>query len=360
MRKYIFSLLICLMLASVLVAQSSDKAIGLNKNQVDLIHKTLKKLPDRTEFAIALVHGDEVIHYGITKEDGELKEIENKDHIFQIGSVSKVFTTQLLVHMVNEGSIKSLDEAVADMLPVKMKGNPVFTFRQLASHSSGLPSDPGNLNTTIFTAKNPYKKYSEENLIKFLTEDLRMEASPGSRYNYSNLGMTLLGFSLTQISGKTYEHLLQQEIFGPLGMENSSTEKGSLKKIFVQGLNKNGNPVPYWDFQVAAPAGAILSTTEDLTKYVQGNFKALENELASMKKTQVLVDEKMDVALGWHIIKNHSPQPFLWHNGGTGGFKSSLGLRLEDKKGVILLTNVGRGPMRKEIDLLCYKLMASD
>ena len=220
-----------------------------------------------------------------------------------------------------------------------------------------MPRDPDNLGTTIFNAKNPYKKYSKEKFENYLQKSLAIENPPGKAYRYSNLGITLLGYALSEISGKTYESLLQENIFGPLEMEQSSTNRTQLSGNFVAGRNKKGKKTPAWDFQVVAPAGAISSTVEDLVKWTYWNFDILKNSFSEMGKTQFAHNENMDIALGWHIRKVPSKTPFLWHNGGTGGFKSCLALNAEQEKAVIILSNAGRSAIRGQVDILCFKLM---
>lgn len=332
--------------------------ISISPEEKELIEKQLSAFPTHTEFSIAIVEGEEVVYYGLRKEKSGIKEVNNRDHIFQIGSLSKVFTTQLLLFMIEEGKIKDLDAIVRENLDIALKGNPDFSFRQLASHSSGLPSDPDNLGTTVFNAKNPYKEYSKEKFEAYLQESLILENPAGQAYKYSNLGMTLLGYALSEVSGQNYETLLQENIFGPLGMEQSSTDRAKLQGSFVRGRNKKGKETPAWDFQVVAPAGAISSNTIDLVKWVKWNFEILKNSFAEMGETQFSHSESMDIALGWHIRKKPAKSPFLWHNGGTGGFKSSLALNSEQDKAVIVLTNVGRSPKRGAIDTLCFSLMS--
>ena len=129
--------------------------IGISAEEKELIETHLSLFPNQTEFSLAIINGNELSYYGLKKEKGEFKEIDNRSHIFQIGSISKVFTSQLLLFLKKEGQIKKLDDPLHEYIKLPLKGNPSFSFRQLASHSSGLPRDPDNLGTTIFNAKNP-------------------------------------------------------------------------------------------------------------------------------------------------------------------------------------------------------------
>ena len=106
-------------------------------------------------------------------------------------------------------------------------------------------------------------------------------------------------------------------------------------------------------------AGAILSSVQDLSKYLNWNFTALNSSLLPMRQKTHTINDDMEIALGWHIIKNKSAQPYLWHNGGTGGYKSSMGINLSNNSGVIILSNIGatNNPQKGPIDKLCFDLM---
>ncbi len=338
----------------------SLKTNDLAPEQTKLITNTLRNFPNHSEFAIALIDDKEVKFFGLKRENDTLRKSENSESFFEIGSLTKVFTAHLLLNLINANRIKSLNEPINPYLDFKIKGNPEISFLQLANHTSGLP---GDLNVSIFSAdiSNPYKAYDKEKFVQYLSEKVDLESKPGEKYQYSNVGVALLGYTLRQITSKDYEGLLQDEILKPIGMGKTTTIRSKIKGRLVTGYNWKGKPTAYWDLAEMNGAGAILSNVSDLSKYAQWNFNALNNELAAMTKKTFTVTENTDVSIGWHIIKNKTKDAFLWHNGGTGGFKSSMGLNPLNKSSVIILTNVGatNNPIKGLIDVLCFDLMKS-
>lgn len=334
--------------------------VEIEKPQLDLIIKTLSEFPNHSEMSIALINPNKTIFFGIQRKNDSIRIATNTNQVFEIGSITKVFTTQLLIYLLEESKIKSLDELVIPYLDFKIKGNPNITFRQLANHTSGLPS---NLDGSIFNtdASNPYKNWDKEKLVEYFANEVKLESNPGEKYHYSNVGMALLAYAISKIESEEYENLLQENIFKPLQMEHSTTQRELIKDYLVQGYNWKGKPTANWDLAEIKGAGAILSTTKDLSKYLIWNFDALNHQLSLMKEPSKSINDNLDIALGWHIIKNETKIPFLWHNGGTGGYKSSMAINLSNNTGAIILSNIGAtdNPKKGLIDRLCFDLMKS-
>lgn len=331
-----------------------------DKSQTDLITKTLSSFPNNSEIAIAIVNSKKVDFYGFKRTNDTIKIINNSDSVFEIGSITKVFTTQLLLILLEENKIENLDESIAPYLDFTIKGNPIITFRQLANHTSGLPS---NLDASIFNtdASNPYKNWDKEKLVKYFEKDVKIDSKPGEEYRYSNIGMALLAYIISNLESQEYEILLQENILKPLQMERSTTQRVLVQDYLVQGYNWKGKPTTNWDMAEMKGAGAILSTVNDLTKYLIWNFSALNSQLVLMKQPTKIINETLDIALGWHIVKNETKKPFLWHNGGTGGYKSSMAINLNNNTGIVILTNIGAtdNPKKGLIDRLCFDLIKS-
>ena len=185
--------------------------------------------------------------------------------MFEIGSITKVFTATLLANYVNNGTL-GLDDHINSYLPFNLHNNIQISFMDLANHTSGLPRIPSNMPvSSFFSNKNPYKDYSENRLEKYLTAKVKVTGQSGS-FAYSNLGLGLLGYTLCKIENKTYNDLLDEKIFSKYGMTNSSAVRSELEDDLVSGLNKNGFKTPNWDFAALESAGAVLSTAEDLSK----------------------------------------------------------------------------------------------
>jgi CubicO group peptidase (beta-lactamase class C family) len=333
---------------------------GLTDPQIDSIAEVVSMFPNETQFSIAIINDGKLVFYGLERKEDKLHRVFNSNNVFELGSLSKVFTTNLLINQANEGKI-DLDGLVKEITSTKLKGNPDFTFRQLANHTSGLPSIPSNMGTTIFNADNPYAKYSETKLKAYLSEKLELNGTPGEKYEYSNLGMGLLRYALAEMKDADYKTMLRREIFDPLNMINTTADRMDVKQNLVQGYNRNGKRTHYWDMGALEGAAGIYSTTADLAKYALWSFDALNGELSLMKQMSFSVTPDTDIALGWHIIKNKTKMPFMWHNGGSGGFKTSMAINPDKQQAVIVLTNVGAtfNNRKQLIDNLCFELMRS-
>ena len=355
----------CLLLGYDAVTQitSANKILskqGLSKAQKQAIQDVLTRFPNESQMSIAIIEGDQSAFYGLKKQNDTLAIVDNAKSVFEIGSITKVFTTHLLINAINDGLIESIDEPIETFCPYKIKGDPNITFKHLVNHTSGLP---GNISASIFTTKpsNPYKNWDEEKLSKYLRQEVAILSRPGEQYRYSNVGMAILANMLGQFKQETYEDLLQKDIFLPLKMTSSTTVRADVQGELVQAYNWKGKKTDNWDLASLVGTGGVLSTATDLSRYIQWSFGALANELALMSQSTFKVDQVLEVALGWHLIKGYTKTPLLWHNGGTGGYKSSMALDIVSKSGVVILTNIGatNNPQKGLIDKLCYQLMAT-
>jgi len=331
------------------------KCNAVTKKQSDLIFRYSKKFPNQTQIAIALVNNGKINFYGIKRNNDTISTIDNYRSVFEIGSISKIFTSVLLADFVVEGTVK-LDSNVNDYLNFPFNHNAKISFKNLANHTSGLPRLPLNLDLAKVNPENPYKKYNENDLNEYLTRYL--ELSTKGEYEYSNLGAGLIGYTLSKIEGLSYDSLLNSKIFSKYSMINSTTRIDKVNEELVKGLDASGKEVPNWDFSVLVGAGGIFSTVEDLSKFVVAQFDSSNEELQLTRQKTFEVNTNMSIGLGWHIIKSESGSILYWHNGGTGGYSSSLAIDMERKNGIIILSNVSAFNQNMgNIDKLCFKLM---
>lgn len=342
------------------VVEDGGTATELTTAQEKAIIDVLSEFPNGSEISVAIVKGDNSIFYGLKRQNDTIRTIVNSQSVFEVGSITKVFTTHLLLNAMQEGLIKNLEEPIQEYCPYKIKGNPRITFMQLANHTSGLPN---NISVSIFNTNrsNPYKSWDEEKLGKYLKEEVKIESIPGEKYAYSNVGMAVLANTICNLRSEKYEALLRKEIFKPLQMTSSTTKRESVQGLLVSGYNWKGKATENWDLAAFEGAGALLSTTEDLSSYIKWNFEALKSNLALMSRQTINVKKDLKLALGWYIVEGYTIEPFLWHNGGTGGYKSSMGINLSNNTGVVILTNIGatNNPKKGLIDKLCYNLMGA-
>ena len=281
--------------------------------------------------------------------------------IFEIGSISKVFTGLLLADLAEQG-IVGLDDPLASYLPssvrVPTRGERQITLGDLASHAGGLPRDPkGTLGRWLGDRHNPYAGLSVQELYAGLART-RLRRRPGERVRYSNLGGGLLGQALARAAGQPYEELVRQRICRPLGMADTMiTPAGEQTARLATGHTRRGRPVPPSQLPALAGAGALRSTATDLLRFLEANLDPAHSPLASqLERAQyprLRAAKRMEVGLGWLIA--HSPQaagPVLWHNGGTSGVRSFVALDREANTAVVVLTNTARSVDRLGLRLL--------
>jgi len=329
---------------------------ALSNQQLNLITETIRQFPNGANFAVALIDGDRLRFQGVERHHNRLIPSENAQAVFEIGAITEVFTVHLLLNALKNGKIDSLDGLIAPHLDFKLREERPLTFKQLANHTSGLSH---SLSATVFSAKNPYKSYDYEKFTGLLNRASSWSGAPGEQYDYSNLGVGLLGYTLRQIYEESFENLLRKQIFEPLKMTKTTTKRRKISDKLVPAYNWKGRRTKNWDMGELEGAGAILSSVADLAKYAQWNFKALQGDLAPMKEETMAVDESLAVGLGWFIKKSETKTPFLWHNGRTGGYKAEIAIDPHQQKSVIILTNIGAAdtPQRDLIDALCFGLM---
>ncbi len=331
-------------------------AQNITKQQSEIIFENANAFPNQTQFAIAIIENGKAKFYGIKRTNDTISTITNSKSIFEIGSITKVFTSTLLANFVLAKKV-NLTDNINQYLKLPFKNDSKLSFADLANHTSGLPSLPSNLDTNT-NPENPYKDYKEQDLKNYLANSLdSIEFSKG-KYQYSNLGAGLLGFTLTKISGKSYESLLQDFIFSKYKMTNSTTKKDQLKQVLVKGLDEKGNEVSNWDLSVLVGAGGILSNVDDLSKFAIAQFDGANKELELTRQKTFTVNDDMEIGLGWHIVESEDLDKWHWHNGGTGGYSSSMAVDVKHKNAIIVLSNITAFHTNHEnIDTLCFDLL---
>jgi len=283
--------------------------------------------------------GRRVVSYGKFAKDD--KRALNGDTVFEIGSVTKVFTAMLLADMVARREV-ALDDPVGKYLPAGVKA-PKVTLEQLATHTSGLPRLPANMAPK--DGDNPYADYSVAQLYEFLAV-VTPAAEP--KYDYSNLGVGLLGHALARRAGTDYETLVRTRILAPLGMKSTSiTLDAAMKEHLALGHDAEMKRAANWDIPTLAGAGALRSTANDMLTFIEAAMGVKKSPLAApmasmLANRRPLGDPGHEVALGWHVYTANDRE-IVWHNGGTGGYRSWAGFEPKSRTGVVVLSNASTG-----------------
>lgn len=265
--------------------------------------------------------------------------------VFEIGSVTKTFTTTLLADMVMKGEVK-LDVPAQQYAPPGMtlptRNGKAITLANLAEQNSGLPRLPGNLDLSSVDMSNPYAAYTTQMLNDFLA-GYTLPREPGAEFEYSNLGMGVLGQILAYRAGTDYETAVRERILAPLGMTSTAiTLTPVMKDRLAQGHAAEGAPAANWDMPSLPGAGALRSTVNDMLKYLDANLgeptSDLERAMRLAQEPRFLLAGSREIGLGW-FTHNTSSSSLIYHNGGTGGYGAIIAMDPKRNVGLVLLGN---------------------
>ncbi len=311
--------------------------------------------------AIGVIDGDSRLTMSVGQFSKTDPSKADENTIFEIGSISKVFTGILLADAIKRG-IVTADQPVDDLLPsgvrmpvLKRSPDRKISLTQLSTHVSGLPRMPDNFGDVDPT--DPAANYSAENMFEFLKSH-ELSRKPGIAEEYSNLGVGLLGVVLSRKQEVDYETLLRSRITAPLKMADTSLElSADQTKRLAPPHDAGCDPSSNWTFQAMAGAGGIRSTVNDMLKFAQANIETPDGEIGSaidlafsqQRKPKGLRSNTM--GFGWMINPKSETR---WHNGGTGGYHSMMFVNRKDRRAVVVLCNTAT----PEVDTLASEIMA--
>jgi CubicO group peptidase (beta-lactamase class C family) len=266
------------------------------------------------------------------------------DTRFRLGSITKQFTSMLVLQLVQEGKIK-VEGKLSDYLSDYRKDTgDRITIHQLLNHTSGIPSYTGLPNFFQEIARNPYSV--SDFVKKFASGDLEFE--PGTKWNYNNSGYFLLGAIIERVTGKPYEQVLKERIFDPVGMKNTGYDHYDtiLAKRAAGYEKRPGGYVnaPYLDMSLPYAAGSLYSTVEDLYLWDQALYT---EKLLSPQLKELMFKPGMSLyAYGWVVRKaplgaQGEPVTIIEHGGGINGFNTVITRLPESKNLIVLLNNTG-------------------
>jgi CubicO group peptidase (beta-lactamase class C family) len=266
------------------------------------------------------------------------------DTKFRLGSITKQFTATVILQLVEQGKIK-LDAKLTDYLPEYRKdtGDKV-TIHHLLTHTSGIPSYTSQPGFFENVSRNPYKV--DEFVKKYASGDF--EFQPGSKYTYNNSGYFLLGAIIERVTGKTYEQVLQANIFDPAGMKNTGYDHhDTIISKRASGYRKTPDGytnAPYLDMSIPYAAGSLYSTVEDLYLWDQALYT--DKLLTAQSKALMYKPFLDDYAYGWVVTnasfkQNDQPVQVITHNGGINGFTTTIVRFPKEKNLIVMLDNTG-------------------
>jgi CubicO group peptidase (beta-lactamase class C family) len=307
-----------------------------------------------------------VIAYG---EPGPGARPLDGESVFELGSMTKVFTGILLADAVRRGEAR-LTDPVAALLPPAVRvpsrnGKPI-TLLDLTTHFSSLPLMPANLAPA--DPANPFADYTESRLYEFLAS-YELPREPGAAIEYSNIGMALLGHALSLRAGSTtYEALVSTRILEPLRLTHTAvTLTPWMRDHLVRGHDRAGNPTANWDMVATAGMGGLRSTVNDMLTFAAANLSAEDTApISAIRDAHRPLREARGfdypgipnafneghIGCNW-FISRPGQRRITWTVGLTGGYSSFLGLDLEARRAVVVLTNTGMN----NVDYLGFRLL---
>jgi serine-type D-Ala-D-Ala carboxypeptidase/endopeptidase len=388
-------------LSIVLFAPAAYAQDTLSKYTESIVKRYVTSAPNSGLIIGIIFQGKtHVFSYGETEKGSGLRPDTN--NLFEIGSISEVFTALLLADMQIKGEV-NIDDPVQKYLPVNV-ATPVYqqvickpveneVFKSypeennpnrikftpyiclpdplfkptpivlcyLATHTSGLPDLPSNIKARQKT--NPFADYTKENLYAFM-KTYSIDVPMGFDYRYSRLGMTLLGHALSLKAGKTYEELIIDHICSGLGMIDTRITLNTIQRSrFLNGHDKHAKITSHWDYDIMAPVGGLRSTMSDMLRFLSANTGTtntlLKNTLDYTHNPRIIITGKkskeVEIAFGWLVSPlNLGSKKIVWQSSTTGGFAAFIGFEEISKTGVVILSNSCKPVDKIGMDILRY------
>ena len=305
--------------------------------------------------SVGLVKDDKLVYtraLGVAdKGTGRPATIET---IYELGSVGKVLTSTVLAILHDRGVLQ-IDDSVQKWvpsigdIPEYPEGSAQITLEHLATHTSGLPGTPANVD---HLPPFQWKGYSPELLHEGFKKTELLHAA-GEQLAYSTLGMGLVGHVMAIATGKTYEKVIEDELLLPLGMKDTIIPlREDQQERYSVGYesSESSNEVPYYEYGILAGGGAHRSTVPDLARFLKAQWGVPTNDTNPVNMTVRSElhrirwksdDRETMIALGWFVVPREGIGTMLVHRGRTPGHGAVVGFIPEKKAGVIVLTNRG-------------------
>ncbi len=266
--------------------------------------------------------------------------------IYQLGSVTKMFTGHLLASLIYQGEV-TIHDTMANFFPstIQFPTSPsgqMVTLKEIGTHSSEFPRYPANLRRND---PDPINGYSKEEMYKGI-ELVTIDTMIGVRYNYSNFGYGILGTAMENKMEKSLAELMNDYIFSNYGMNSTS--------LVLEDYFKERLAIPYlevepylrtepWNMEALSGAGNLFSSIADLNQFMIAQLQ--DNEINKLQQTKYFkINETWSYGLGCFIVasKKHNTE-LIYHGGDIDGYASSLTLYPEHELGIVILTNWGEG-----------------
>jgi CubicO group peptidase (beta-lactamase class C family) len=348
-RRVVATVLLSVATASwAATAVAGDKAEG-----IDALMAAYHSLKRFNGSLLVAEHGEVIFKKGYGFADMEWGVPNAPDTKFRLGSITKQFTSMLVMQLVAEGRL-SLDTTLAEALPgYRQDTGGKVTIRELLNHTSGVPSYTEDSEFRDKVSRNPF---TVEDFVKtYCSGDLQFE--PGTTFHYSNSGYFLLGAVIEKVTGKPYEEVLKERILDPVGMhdtgyDHSATVLAKRASGYERTLGGYVNAA-YLDMSIPYAAGSLYSTVEDL--YLWDRALVTTKLLDAKDKQMMFTPGLSNYAFGWGVRNlpigpDKGERTVISHAGGINGFSTIIRRVPADGTLVVLLNNTGEAPLQAVSD----------
>lgn len=325
-------LIVLILFSSTLYGDETEKPFGIIKKHIDKLMEEY----DVPGVAVALVYQGKSYLYQFGYVDRALQKPVTDQTIFELASLTKVFTSTALAWEVIQGKMV-LNAPVTQYIPLLRNTiTPISQVKliDLATHTSSLPRVPPN----------PKEKQTSQSLITFL-QHWKPGYPIGTKYVYSNLAFALLGYAIGRVENEDYEKVIKKLISTPLQMTSTFVHVPAiLLDHYAQGYTKKGEKAKRTVAPVWPGGGALKSTSRDMLKFLRANLdlEGSENLRKAMQFAQqgfFKVKEQLTMGLGWQRFTTKKNLLIIDKNGGLPGFSTYIGMIPHLKLGIVILTN---------------------
>lgn len=335
-------------LIALLVASHFSFGQNITKKIDSIVKSNFQKNPG-LGISVGFTKNNEEYYTSYGTLNAESKTRINENSIFEIASITKILTTNLIAQAVVENKIK-LDDYIDGYLPKSyvLHQNIINKIKisDLASHQSGLP----DLDFARLVETDPQQPLSSvtQNTLNVLINNCT-ELKDYGKYRYSTIGYTLLGQILETVYGKSYDEIITEKIIKPLKMTTTLTKDFNVKNR-TTGHNQNGGNQEFLKWNVTAAAGLIKSDASDLVKFLKSvlNTESKVGKAAIVTEKIFYKDEKRELGLGTNIITDEDGTLYL-KSGDSMGQSSVICYNRAKNWGLIILLNQRNSKMRQEI-----------
>ena len=341
---------ILFLLAILICSNSSFSQNGDLKVEIEriILHDTEISLDDTPGFIIGIVDRDSTYFVEFGSDIKSAKTTLNAEDIFEIGSISKVFSSSLVSILVNEGKINYEDKINA-FLPLEWQ-NPRMddvTILDLIQHTSGLPVRPYFFGKKEKDPQNPYAYYEKNELLSFY---VNFVPKSKGRFNYAHTNYGLLEIILESATQTAFDKLMEIYLFKPLEMDSSFVFfKERKEDVVTTGYDRAGRVTRPWTFASFGASEGVKTTASDLVKFMKVNLDLVEHPYAEIfsinhnKEIATDFNESIRTGRGWQIIDQKKGYDIITHNGKTNGHNAFISFIKETGTGVIILSNSNIG-----------------